>query len=194
MKRKTLSILLFITIFTSSFIAVSYEEVRSLADRKDNKLAKVNGKWGMLKYNHIIVPFIFDDVFVYASNEIIVTIGEKRGLLNDDGLYTLPPIYDHIWLNYAEQDNVIMRDGIGNATLNGVEGVLDENYKFFSDKEWKKIRVDLRTADWELPGDRTWAAELFKDGVTTNKYALFDRNMPMSQFIYDGAIKKSGTK
>ncbi len=185
MKRKILSLLLLITISTFSLIAVSYEEIDSLD--KNTELVKINGKWGMLKYNHIIVPFIFDDVFVYTSNEIIVTIGEKRGLLNDSGLYTLPPIYDSIWLNYSEQDNVVMRDGIGNATLNGIEGVLDENYNFFSYEEWEKIRVDLRTVDWELPGDRTWAAELFKDGVTTNKYALFDRNMPMSQFIYDGA-------
>lgn len=130
------------TILNDSFlptIPFQFEEIIECNGNGDYLWVKINKKWGLFNYKqrqYIIVPR-FDDISRTRHSDncytLIVTIGDKMGVINDKGELFIDCKYEKLYeVAFGEYYQ---------AKLNGMEGLLDKYGRVKLDFVYKDLNV-----------------------------------------------------
>ncbi len=96
---------------------------------------KRRGKFGIINVSNMkMVDCIYDAVKHLYGNSFIVTKNKKQGIINSNNKEILPCEYDSITTTYSGGMNI-------HVTQDGLEGLLDCEYKFIIPVKYKNIRV-----------------------------------------------------
>jgi hypothetical protein len=114
----------------------SYERILNISQKDSMLFVKKDGEWGYLK--HPFKDFTkIDADNIYNNGLKIIVKGGKKGILNNNGIIAVNPIYDDLYLEY--NSSLSTEKCLINVKLGSKYGLLDEKFKLVLPIEYDQI-------------------------------------------------------